>query len=211
MNILNVLCFLHLRLRIQWLRHLGNALLPVLLRCIISSSQVVAVFIVDRAGRPPKHNKFIRKELDSLLDAGIIVPASAPWSFPVVIFSEKDRNLGSRVDYRSVNRVTKADRCPLPRIEEDFDDVCGSKLFVTSDVFSGYWQVRMADSCKEITNFTTCYVPYQFEAMSFGLMTATCVFSAHDEHRYPKPPFVRVYLDDVVKFSESVEEQVIHI
>lgn len=38
----------------------------------------------------PKHNAFMGMELDSLLDAGIIVLMSAYWSFPVVIASEKD-------------------------------------------------------------------------------------------------------------------------
>lgn len=38
----------------------------------------------------PKHNKLIRKEWDNLLDAGIFVPASAPWNPSVVIASKRD-------------------------------------------------------------------------------------------------------------------------
>lgn len=71
----------------------------------------------------PKNNAFIRKELDSLLDAGIIVPDSKAWYFPVVIASEKDGTANFSGDYRSLNNVMKADRWPLPRIEEISDDL----------------------------------------------------------------------------------------
>lgn len=85
-----------------------------------------------------KHNEFIWKKLDTLLDAGITVPGSAPGSFSVVIASKEDENLRVCEDYRSLNRAMKADRWPLTRIEEVFDDLCGSKLFTTFDVLSGY-------------------------------------------------------------------------
>ena len=91
----------------------------------------------------PRHNDFIRKELDNLLDAGIITPASSAWSFPVVIATKKDGTLRFCVDYWSLNRVMKADRWPLPRIEEIFDELSGGSIFTTLDLLSGYWQVKM--------------------------------------------------------------------
>ena len=42
----------------------------------------------------------------------------------------------------------KADRWPLPKIEEIFDDLEGSAYFTSLDLFSGYWQIQMAQQCK---------------------------------------------------------------
>lgn len=85
-----------------------------------------------------KHNGIIRKELDDLLDAGIIVLASPTWSFPVVIASKKNRNLRFCVQYLLLNRVKKTGRWTFPRNEEVFDNLCGSKMITVLDQFSGY-------------------------------------------------------------------------
>ena len=159
----------------------------------------------------PKHNEFIRKELDNLLDAGIIVPVSSAWSFPVVIASKKDGTPRFCVDYRSLNRVMKADRWPLPRIEEIFDDLQGCSVFTTLDLFSGYWQVRMAEACKEMTTFVTRYGTFQFEVMPFGLMNAPSTFQRMMDVVLQGLPFARVYIDDVVVFSRSAQEHMGHL
>ena len=97
---------------------------------------------------PPRHATVVRQELDKMLGAGIITPSRSAWSFPVVIASKKDGKPRFCVDYRALNRVMKADRWPLHKIQEIFDDLSGSHFFSTLDLFSGYWQVRMDESCK---------------------------------------------------------------
>ena len=51
------------------------------------------------------------------------------------------------VDYR------KLDTYPLPRVEESFDTLSGSKYFSTMDLTSGYNQVAMNDDISK-TAFT---------------------------------------------------------
>ena len=85
----------------------------------------------------PKHNEVVRSEIDRMLEAGIITPASSAWSFLVVIATKKDGKPRFCVDYRILNRKIKPDRWPLPRIEEIFDELGGNSLFTTLDLFSG--------------------------------------------------------------------------
>ena len=68
----------------------------------------------------PLHNAIVRKELEKMLEAGIITPSSSAWSFPVIIVSKKDGNPRFCVDYRPLNQRMKADRWPLPKIEESY-------------------------------------------------------------------------------------------
>ena len=93
---------------------------------------------------PPRHNAVVREDINKMQRARIITPSAAAWSFPVVIATKKDGKLRFCVDYRALNRVMKADKWPLSKMEEVFDDFEGSKVFTTLDLFSGYWQVRMA-------------------------------------------------------------------
>lgn len=59
----------------------------------------------------------------------------------------------------------KADRGPPPRIEEIFADLNGNYIFRTPDFFAGYWQILMAEECKEMTLFVIHFG--KFEVMPF--------------------------------------------
>ena len=105
----------------------------------------------------------------------------------------------------------KADRCPLAKIEEIFGDLEGSAYFISMDLFSGYWKIRMAQQCKEMTTFVCRYGKYKFEFMPFALMNAASTFQRMMDTIARGFPFVRVYLDDVVVFSNNVEAHLIHL
>ena len=160
---------------------------------------------------PPRHNGVVREELDKMLEAGIITPSVSAWSFPIVIASKKDGKPRFCVDYRTLNRRMKADRWPLLKIEEIFDDLEGSAIFTTLELFSGYWHVQMADKCKEMTTFVCRFGTFQFEVMPFGLMNAPSTFQRMMDQLFQGLSFARVYLDDVVVFSKSAEEHISHL
>lgn len=71
-------------------------------------------------------NQIVREEIDKMLRAGIVTPASSAWYFPVVIETKKDGKPCSCVDYRRLNQKIKHDRWPIPMEEEIFDDLSGS-------------------------------------------------------------------------------------
>ncbi len=102
-----------------------------------------------------------------MLEAGIIRPAASAWSFPVVIANKSDGAPRFCVDYRKLNKIMKPDRWPLPRADEIIEDLAGSTVFSTVDLFSGFWQIKMDEACKEKTTFVCKYGTYQFEVMPF--------------------------------------------
>ena len=157
------------------------------------------------------HNDIVHKALDKRLEAGIITPPSSAWYLPVVIVSKKDGNPHFRVYYRTLNQRMKAHRWPLPKNEEILDDLEGSEYFTSLDLFSGYWQIRMAQQCKEVTTFVCRYGTYNFEVMPFGLMNEPSKFQRLMDTIVRRLPFVRVYLDEVVLFSENLEAHLIHL
>ncbi len=96
----------------------------------------------------PPHNEIIRKEIDRMLAAGIITPLESPWTSPVVIATKKDGSPRFSVDYRKLNSMMHADRWPFPRVDEILDDMRGSSVFTTTDLFQGYWQIKMDETSK---------------------------------------------------------------
>lgn len=101
----------------------------------------------------PDYNESIRNELESLMDAERNVSEPAPWAFLAVAATRKTRRRRFCVHCRSLNRFMEADGWRLLITEDLCDRFESSTLLTTFDLSGGYWQIRGAKSCKEMTTF----------------------------------------------------------
>ncbi|MGH0124413.1 UNVERIFIED_CONTAM: hypothetical protein FKN15_073238 [Acipenser sinensis] len=79
------------------------------------------------------------------------------------------------VDYRRLNRLTRRDAYPLPRIEK----ICSPlrlKWFSVLDLRSGYYQTEVDESDRAKTAYTMPFGNWQFKMMSQGLTNAPATF-----------------------------------
>ncbi|UYV73374.1 K02A2.6-like [Cordylochernes scorpioides] len=97
----------------------------------------------------PTECQAIQTEVDKMLDAGIIHHSESPWSSPVILVKKKDGNWRFCVDYRRLNKVTKKDVYPLPRIDDTLDSLKGAKFYSSMDLRSGYWQIEVDEADRE--------------------------------------------------------------
>ncbi|VDI73500.1 Hypothetical predicted protein [Mytilus galloprovincialis] len=58
----------------------------------------------------------VDKAIDEMLEANIIRRSRSPWSFPIVVFDEKDGSKRFCIDFCLLNRITKVIPYPLPLI-----------------------------------------------------------------------------------------------
>ena len=147
-----------------------------------------------------------------MLEAKIIERSKSPWSIPVVIVDKKDESKRFCVDFRALNRITKANSYPLPLIDDILALLCKAKYFSSLDLKSGYWQVLVEDNDREKTAFTCHRGLFQFNVMPFGLTTAPGVFHKRMARVLEGlDKFTVAYLDDILIFSETLEEHLAHI
>lgn len=155
----------------------------------------------------PAERRIIQKEVEKMLDRDVIQPSESPWSSPVVLVKKKDGSWRFCVDYRRLNKITKKDAYPLPRIDDTLDSLKGAKFFSSIDLYSGYWQIEVDEADREKTAFITPEGLYEFKVMPFGLCNAPATFERMMDNllRHLKWTMCLCYLDDIVVFSETFD------
>ncbi|GKB94600.1 putative reverse transcriptase domain-containing protein [Tanacetum coccineum] len=117
------------------------------------------------------------------------------------------------IDYRKLNKFTVKNRYPLPRIDDLFDQLQGSRVYSKIDLRSGYHQLRVREEDIPKIAFWTLYDHYEFQVMPFGLTNALVVFMDL-MNRVCKPyldKFVILFIDDILIYSKSKEEHAEHL
>jgi hypothetical protein len=149
--------------------------------------------------------KVIKNFIDEYLAKGFIRPSQSPAGSPIVFAKKKDGSLRLCIDYRGINRITRKNRYPLPRIDELLDRLSRAQIFSKIDLKSGYNLVRVADGDEWKTAFRTRYGSYEFLVMHFGLTNAPATFQhfMNDTFYDLLDKFVAAYLDDLIIYTES--------
>ena len=113
------------------------------------------------------------------------------------------------IDVRDVNKLTKRDAFPLPRIDDILTMMeSKSKYFSTLDLFSGYNQIKMTPRAKERCSIVTEHGQFSYNRMTFGLADAQVTFQrAISETLAPLIGIaVYVYVDDICIFTATFED-----
>ncbi|BHF66753.1 hypothetical protein SprV_0200977500 [Sparganum proliferum] len=138
-----------------------------------------------------------------------IQPSSSPWASPIALVPKKDGSVRLCIDYRRLNAVTVRDSSPLPRLDDTLDALGNAAWFSTLDLKSGYWQVEIHPDDRHKTAFTVPQGLYEFQTLPFGLCNAAAT-SQRLMYRVLQPLIpdkCLVYLDDIIVFGRSIDEQ----
>lgn len=156
---------------------------------------------------PIAQRQIVESELDKMLKQNIIEGSQSPWAAPVCLVKKKDGSTRFCIDYRQLNKVTRKDAFPLPRIDDTLDLLAGSQWFCTLDLASGYWQCKVSEQDKPKTALITHKGLYQFNVMPFGLCNAPATFSRMMDIVLSGMKIDRClcYLDDLIVFGKTFE------
>ena len=145
---------------------------------------------IDTGNNPPicqkpytlalKHAEWVKRELNILEKAGVIVRSVSPWASPIVIVPKRTApgeppKHRLCVDYRALNGllppVQKAHSkakgilslVPLPKIDEIYARLQGSSVYTTLDMRSGYHHLVLSKKSRPKSTFVTPLGKWEFK------------------------------------------------
>ncbi|XP_033741736.1 uncharacterized protein LOC117328321 [Pecten maximus] len=160
---------------------------------------------------PQAKKQDVKRMLDDMLDRGYITPSFSPYSSPIVLVEKKDTTSRLCVDYRRLNDVTLCDGYPIPRVDEIFEKLGKAQYLSTMDLAKGYWQIPLSQDSQEKSAFVTEFGQYQFKVMPFGMKTAPATFARMMDRLLAGVEHVVAYFDDIVVYSDTWEDHLLHI
>lgn len=92
---------------------------------------------------PETSKGIIREECDRMLKDEVMEPSTLPWLSPVVLVKKNGGGIHFCVDYRRLNQIIVADSCPIPRVEEMFDELRETSWFTATGARSAYWSISL--------------------------------------------------------------------
>ena len=120
---------------------------------------------------PPK--KYLKEEIQYLLDNDFIEPCKSEWSSPCILVPKPDGSHRMCTDYRKVYNLSKTDTFPIPRIDDCIDKIGNSKIITKFDLLKEFRQISLTERAKKISTFVT---PYKH-------IVCTNIMAHLDEHK----------------------------
>jgi len=119
----------------------------------------------------------VKEEITKQWDAEFLeVVEYSEWVSNIVVIPKKDNKIRVCVDFRDLNRASPKDEFPLPYIDILVDNAVKSSTYSFMDGFSGYNQIKMAETDKRKTTFITSWGTYCYKVMPFRLKNAGAIY-----------------------------------
>jgi len=152
----------------------------------------------------------LKEYIHEMEQSGKIRRSSSPIGAPILFVPRPDGTLRLCVDYRRLNKITIKNKYPLPLMNEPRSRHRKAKVFTKLNLKNDYYLIHMAEGEEWKMAFKSRYGLYEYTVMPFGLCNLPSTFQGiiNDVFRDMLDVGVIAYMDDILIYSETIEEHV---
>ena len=97
---------------------------------------------------PEKWREYVRKEIGTLMEMGVLVPSTSPWGSPIVPVAKQDGSVRVCGVFRRLNKVTAHDQYHVPLVSEIVGRIGKARYLSKLDLNKGFHQVRLTEQAR---------------------------------------------------------------
>ena len=163
---------------------------------------------------PYKQREALNKELQRMINAGVVEDCNEPsnWQSPVFLVKKPGKPGEWRwiLDARKINGQSVPDNYPLPNINHVVDAVGGKNYYSTMDLSQSFFQVNLDKKSRPITAFSINQRRLMYRKMIMGHCNSSQQFSRCMSKLLASIPIEELiaFLDDLLLASDTVEEHI---
>jgi hypothetical protein len=125
----------------------------------------------------PAQEAYMEEWTKELLSLGFIEPApNSRWNSPVLVVTSESGKMRLTTDLREVNKKVALTRFPLPNLNNIAAKVRNCHFFFALDASKGYWQVEMAEECRDYFTFSTHWNKFRPLRLPQGFKNSVAIF-----------------------------------
>ena len=157
-----------------------------------------------------RHRELLAQEIDRLCAIRVLEKIDAskagPWCAPSFIIPKKDNRIRFITDFRELNKWIERRPHPMPHIIDMLNDI-GTYTYVTAlDLSMGYYHFELDDKLKDLCTFMLPTGLYRYLRLPMGLNISPDLFQEKMEKLFCDMPNMKVYIDDLLIFSNGSYE-----
>ncbi|QQP54221.1 Uncharacterized protein FKW44_006983 [Caligus rogercresseyi] len=139
-----------------------------------------------------------RKELDAMMEKGIIKPVNEPTEFisPFLVVPKPNGSVRLVVDYKGINKFIKRPIHPFPSVSD----------FATLDATYGYWQIPLERESQLLTTFLTPWGRYAYLRAPMGLASSGDEYCLRGDQALCEVPNKNKVVDDILLYAKTWDE-----
>ena len=152
-----------------------------------------------------------KKQIDEMVDLGIIEKNVASWACPMILVKKKSENskqekIRMMLDLRLLNTVIQHSSYLLPKIQQIISSIAEYSYFTLLDTPSAYHQVDLPEQYHERICFTSPFGTYKLKRMPQGFKTSAGHFQALADKIIEEVNMSRIfdYIDDFINLQQFI-------
>ncbi|ORE00359.1 TF26 [Hepatospora eriocheir] len=153
----------------------------------------------------------LQEEIEELLKHGIIRKSNSYYGLPSFVIQKKNGKVRLVTNFIELNDKTIPEVYPFPDMNDKIINLRNAKWFSQVDLDRGFYQIELKEEDKHKTGFLLPIGHFEYYRLPMGLINSPKAFQRVMDELIGHLEYCEVFVDDILIFSNSFEEHLIHI